>query len=94
MKFTSKLIDGLMPLSRAFVATGNRWSPPLQAETVSPHLNASERRDRHKLSKRKIIKERVTEEIKRGVVDSDHSVRRKGHMLGLDRCKCQLDSLD
>lgn len=27
------------------------------------------------------------------MLDSDHSGRRQGHMLGFDRCKCQLDSL-
>lgn len=93
MKFTSKLIVGLMPLSGASVARGNQKSPALCVDSLSARLNASESGDRHRLSKRARIKERYTEGIIRDTLDSDHSGRRKGHMPGPDRCKCQLDSL-
>lgn len=93
MKFTSKLIVGLVPLSSVSVASGNQQSPALCVESLSPCLNASESGDRHKLSKRARIKEHYTEGIIRDILDSDHSERRKGHMLGLDRCKCQPDGL-
>lgn len=73
-----------------------QWQP-IESHSVwrgfSPCLNVSERRDRHRLSKRARIKEHYKEGVKSDVLDSDHSGRRKGHTLGLDRCKCQLGSL-
>lgn len=65
---------------------------PFCVGSLSLRLNVGERGDRHRLSKMARIKEHYKKGIKRGIVDSDYSDRRKGHTLSLDRCKRQLDS--
>lgn len=73
----------------ASVATGNRWSPTLCRESVAVFECWVRDEMRLRVSKREGRIEHYTKDI----LDSDHSGRRRGHMLGPDRCKCHLYSL-